>query len=571
MGPQASPPEASASESAPSPPQPSAASEAPGQTGSTGDTPGTAATSRGAAAAAPQEPARSAASGTGLASGRPQRPLSQRIKIGSQRSRPPDVPILTQAGGTPGEAARSESAPGSGEGAAALTPPSEPRASTGPTSADQPAASPAAEVEPPASAGTKVPRPSTRGRLSAEEEQEIEQALQGISLAGDLPATLDAPRVAPLDSEARVQARVAAINRGEVLVEITGKQQGKVSLDQFPQVPEIGSMVELVVTGFDADEQLYRLRLPGGAVEAADWSDIQEGAVVSACITGHNKGGLECKVNAIRGFIPASQIAQYRVENLEEWVGRTLPCVVVEAKRERRNLVLSHRAVLEREQREAKERLLAQLAPGQVYEGTVRKIMDFGAFVDIGGVDGLVHVSKLSWSRVNHPSDVLKEGDRVRVRIEKYDPQTRKISLSMRDLAANPWDLAAHKYSVGDVVRGRVTRLTDFGAFVELEPGVEGLVHVSEISHQRVRLPRDVLEPEKEVQVKVLAVDADKKRIALSMKALESHPVEDTADQAAEPDPQMEAARDALRKQRQKPLRGGIGRGSGGDRFGLKW
>jgi small subunit ribosomal protein S1 len=484
------------------------------------------------------------------------------------------VPILTQPRPAPVQQPSGDAPPGPPEAAAA--PPGQEAAGQvaaggAPADTGVPRQTAVPEAEALHEAQAKVPRLSARGRLSPEEEREIEEALQGISLAGDLPATLDAPRVAPLDTEARVRARVAAINRGEVLVEITGKQQGKVGLDQFQHVPEIGSTLELVVTGFDADEQLYRLRLPGGAVEAADWADIYEGAVVSASITGHNKGGLECKVNAIRGFIPASQIAQHRVENLEEWVGRTLPCVVVEAKRERRNLVLSHRAVLEREQREAKERFLAQLAPGQVYEGTVRKIMDFGAFVDIGGVDGLVHVSKLSWSRVNHPSDVLKEGDRVRVRVEKYDPETRKISLSMRDLAANPWDLAPHKYAVGDVVGGRVTRLMDFGAFVELEPGLEGLIHVSEISHQRVRLPRDVLEPGQQVQVKILAVDADKKRVALSMKALESHAVEEAPTAAEEPDPQLESARDALRKQRQKPLRGGIGRGSSGDRFGLKW
>ena len=176
------------------------------------------------------------------------------------------------------------------------------------------------------------------------------------------------------------------------------------------------------------------------------------------------------------------QVSVYRVENPEELVGQRLACVVTEASRERRNLVLSHRAVMERERNENREKLLAELAPGQIREGIVRSLKDFGAFVDLGGVDGLVHISQLSWDRVHHPSEVLEVGQKVKVRIEKLDKDTGKLSLSYREVGANPWQNVGSKYPVGTRVTGTVSRLMDFGAFVKLEPGVEGLIHISELA-----------------------------------------------------------------------------------------
>ncbi|MBI1904308.1 MAG: S1 RNA-binding domain-containing protein, partial [Planctomycetia bacterium] len=282
---------------------------------------------------------------------------------------------------------------------------------------------------------------------------------------------------------------------------------------------------------------------------------------------GHNKGGLECQVNNLRAFIPASHAALYRVEDLSTLVGQKLACVVTEADSQKRNLVLSRRAVLEREQAEAKKTLLESLAPGQIREGVVRRIHDFGAFVDLGGADGLVHVSRLSWGRVKHPSEVVKEGDKVRVVVEKIDPETKKISLSMRDFAENPWLTAQQRFPPRSVVRGRVTKIMEFGAFVELEPGVEGLVHISELARQRVFRTSDIVKEGQEVEVQVLSVDLEKKRIGLSMKALV--PVADpTKDEAAE-SPAAEAA-PPPKKGPTKRLRGGLGRSQGGP-FGLKW
>jgi small subunit ribosomal protein S1 len=238
--------------------------------------------------------------------------------------------------------------------------------------------------------------------------------------------------------------------------------------------------------------------------------------------------------------------------------------VITEADPERRNLVLSRRAILEREKEQAREQMLSSLQPGQICDGVVRKLMDFGAFVDIGGVDGLLHVSQLAWGRVKHPSDVLKEGQAIRVRVEKVDPTTGRISLAYRDLLESPWTAAAQKYPPQSVVHGTVTRLMDFGAFVELEPGVEGLVHISELSPKRVWRTADVVKEGEQVDVLVLGVDAEGQRISLSMKALVAPP-EPVKKEEGGPGP----AKPAKHKPT-GPLLGGLSR-TGGDRFGLKW
>jgi small subunit ribosomal protein S1 len=290
--------------------------------------------------------------------------------------------------------------------------------------------------------------------------------------------------------------------------------------------------------------------------------------VVETKITGHNKGGLECEVNHIRGFIPAGQISLFRVEDLAQFVGETMTCVVTEANPERRNLVLSRRAVLEREKAEAKTKLMAELAEGQVREGVVRSLQDYGAFVDLGGVDGLLHVSQLSWQRVKHPNEVLQVGQPIKVKIRKIDAESGKISLAFRDLSENPWTSALQKYPATTIHDGTVTKIMDFGAFVELEPGVEGLVHISELSHGRVFRVRDVVSEGQQVEVKVLSIDPEQQRISLSMKALQAKPETKKAEaEAAEKD---EPPPPPLPKSK-GPLKGGLGRNAGGEQFGLKW
>jgi small subunit ribosomal protein S1 len=429
----------------------------------------------------------------------------------------------------------------------------------------------AAEIA--AEAGDKAfPPTNLRRQLSPELEKEVEESLGDASLDDLLTGGDSVGDREALEPESRCTGRIVAIHREDVFLDLGRREQGTVPLKQFQEPPEIGQTLDVIVTRFNAAEGLYELMVPNAAVDVGDWSELEEGMTVEARVTGHNSGGLECEVNHIRGFIPASQIALYRVENFAEFVDQKLACIVTEANPQRRNLVLSRRAVMEREREEARQNLLNSLQVGEIREGVVRKILDFGAFVDIGGLDGLLHISQLGWGRVAHPSDVLSEGQQVKVKIEKIDTASGKIGLGYRDMLENPWENASRKYPPNSVVKGKVAKLMDFGAFVELEPGVEGLVHISELSHKHVWRVSDVVSEGDEVEVVVLSVDEDAQRIGLSMKNLQPDPRaakkekgEGETEREAEPLPKK------LRNKQAKTLKGGIGKSAGGERFGLKW
>jgi small subunit ribosomal protein S1 len=430
-----------------------------------------------------------------------------------------------------------------------------------------PAAPPAAKKEP-----KHYPPPNIRDQLSPELEQEYQAALGDLSfdaLMSTEAATDAAPELAP---ESRVTGRVSRISREDVFIELGGRNQGIVPLRQFEDKPPTeGAELELLVVRFDAEEGLYELSRPTAAVDIGNWDEVREGQIVEVNITGSNKGGLECQIAGIRGFIPMGQLSIYRVENPEEFVGQRLACVVTEANRERRNLVLSHRAVMERERAEKREKMLAELAPGQIREGIVRSMKDFGAFVDLGGVDGLIHVSQLSWDRVNHPSEVLEVGQKVKVRVEKFNKDSGKVSLSYREVGENPWQRAASKYIVGSRATGTVSRIMEFGAFVKLEPGIEGLIHVSELSHGRVFRVSDIVSEGQEVEVKILSVDAEKQRISLSLKALMAKPEKPGEQKTADEDIPLPADAPKPPPKKHQQLKGGIGGPSGGEKFGLNW
>jgi small subunit ribosomal protein S1 len=270
--------------------------------------------------------------------------------------------------------------------------------------------------------------------------------------------------------------------------------------------------------------------------------------------------------------MPASLVSPWRVENLEELVGQTLETLVTEIVPAARRLVLSRRAVIERQAADARATMLETLEVGDALDGIVRSVRDFGAFVDIGnGVEGLVHVSQLSWDRVENPADVLQPGQKVRVIVKKIDRQTGKIGLSARDLVESPWKQAAEKYHVGATVKGVVSRIAQFGAFVKLEPGVEGLVHVSELAHRHVRSVGDVVKEGEPVECRVLTCDPDEQRLSLSIKALATRPTPagaGAADEADEPEPEAVAP---VTKKHTGPLKGGLGSQSDGARFGLNW
>lgn len=421
---------------------------------------------------------------------------------------------------------------------------------------------------------SNYPPPNVRDQLSPELEQELEAALAGQSLDEIIDGTAGAEVSGEnLAADTRIQGKVIKVHREDVFLDLGGRNQGLLPLKQFEEgaPPEVDAQIEVVVGRFDGEQGLYLVSLPTASVDVGNWDEVSVGQVIDVTITGSNKGGLECQVSNIRGFIPMGQISIFHVENPEEHVGQKMSCVITEANRERKNLVLSHRAIMERERKEQREKLLAELAPGQVMEGTVRNLRDFGAFVDLGGVDGLIHVSQLSWDRVNHPSEVLEVGQAVKVRVDKIDEKTGKIGLAYRDLAENPWEKAATKYPKGATISGKVTKLMQFGAFVKLEAGVEGLIHISEMGHGHVKRAGDVVSEGQDVEVKIISVDVDAQKIGLSLKALMPKPEKP---KPPEPDPaEVAAAEEARRKREEKAkhLKGGIGGPSGGEQFGLKW
>jgi small subunit ribosomal protein S1 len=403
----------------------------------------------------------------------------------------------------------------------------------------------------------------------------LEAALAGSSVNELMEQSTDAAATTELAPETRVTGRVASLHGEDVFFELGGRNQGVAQLKQFESPPEVGAEMPLVVARFDAEQGVYEVSRPAAAVSVGNWDEVHVGQVVEVTITAANKGGLECQVSNIRGFIPMGQISMFRVENAAEYVGQRLGCVITEANRGRNNLVLSHRALMERERKENREKLLAELAPGQIREGTVRSLQDFGAFVDLGGADGLIHISQMSWERIGHPSEVLQVGQKIKVRIEKINPETGKIALAYQDRGENPWTSAASKYAVGARVKGTVSKLMQFGAFVKLEPGVEGLIHISELGHGRVFRTGDVLSEGQEVEAKILSVDTDAQRISLSLKALlppPEKPETKRPEPAKPPEPTPEELkRQERRRKAASELKGGISAPSGGEQFGLKW
>jgi small subunit ribosomal protein S1 len=351
------------------------------------------------------------------------------------------------------------------------------------------------------------------------------------------------------------RGRVLAIHGEDVFVDIGGRSQGVLSLVQFPEgKPAIGSEVEVTIEGYDRANGLLLLSPKGAAAARVDWSIVAEGMIVEARVTGHNKGGLEVEVSGIRGFIPVSHIELFRVEDLQPYVNQRLRCLVAEANPLEKNLVLSRRALLEKEREEAREKLWQELAEGQIRPGTVRSVKDFGAFIDLGGVDGLLHVSEMSWSRVEKATDLVQVGQQLQVVVLKIDRERRKLSLGLKQLLPSPWEQIEEKYPAGTLVPGKVTRLMDFGAFIELEPGVEGLVHVSELAPQRVRKVGDVVQPGQAVLFGVLKVEPSQRRISLSLKAAQEEAAAAAAAQAPE---EPEKPRKPL-PPRKTPLRGGL-------------
>lgn len=382
------------------------------------------------------------------------------------------------------------------------------------------------------------PLPAGPGQaIDAQLQAEIDAAMEGKSVEQlmdeSAPVAADATPPVPAESPAHagrdvdhfdaqlVRGRINHIRGDDVFVELSGlpgKNQGVVPLVQFERPPRVGSIMDFVVQREDAAEGLLILSREG-AVGRATWDQLRRGAVAEARVVSTNKGGLELElVGNIRAFMPASQIDLHHVTDMEQFVGQKLPGVVMEIDRKGKKVLLSRRQHLINEREAARRKTLAELEVGQVREGTISSVMDYGAFVDLGGVDGLIHVSDLSYARVDKPASVVQVGQKVQVKVLKIDAEKGRIGLGLKQVAPDPWEGIEGRYQSGQVVGGRVTRLAPFGAFVELEAGVEGLVPIGELSWRRIHQPGDVLKEGESIRCSVLAVDPAKHRLTLSVK-----------------------------------------------------
>src|SRR3954462_1766631 len=351
-----------------------------------------------------------------------------------------------------------------------------------------------------------------------------------LEIDGQIVPNYDAT-ITPFEEGDVVTGQVVRIDKDEVLIDIGYKSEGVIpshelsirkSVNPADEV-EIGEEVDgLVLTKEDQDGRLI-LSKKRARFERA-WRKIEAAADSGQPVTGQVievvKGGLIIDLG-VRGFLPASLVDIRRVPNLDEYLGTAIECKVIELNRSRNNVVLSRRAVLEEERKEQRQQILDRLQPGLVIEGQISNIVDFGAFVDLDGIDGLIHISELSWSHVNHPSEVINIGDTVQVKVLDIDRDRQRISLGLKQTQEDPWQRVVDTYNVGDELEGTVTKVVPFGAFVEILDGVEGLVHISELANHHVENPREVVQPGQEVRVKVLEIDSERRRLSLSVKRVE--------------------------------------------------
>ncbi len=381
-------------------------------------------------------------------------------------------------------------------------------------------------------------------QLDAEVEQELAAALEGQSVeqlmeqaagathaveaeagaeAGAEPKDAPAPH---FDAELK-RGRILRIDRDDVFVELAGldgRLQAVVPLRQFDRPPRPGSIMEFVVDRIDEQEGLIHLSREG-AISAATWEHLTKGAVVEARVTGANKGGLELEmVGGIRAFMPASQVDWGHVEDLQPFVGQKLHALVHDVDRRARKVIISRRRFLEHEKERNRLRTWATLAEGQSVSGKVTSLMPYGAFVDLGGVDGLLHITDMSYARIRKPEEVVKVGDEVQVVVLKLDQEKKRVRLGLKQTQADPWEAVEGTIHQGAQVSGTVQRIADFGAFVEIMPGVEGLLPASEVSWRRNARVADEVQVGQALRLAVIALDLENRRVTLSLKQAQGDP-----------------------------------------------
>jgi len=361
-------------------------------------------------------------------------------------------------------------------------------------------------------------------QLLAETAQHPAQAEDADDLDGAADPAADEPKRVVQELK---RGRISSIQGDDVFVELAGldaKMQGVVPLAQFDRPPRKGSIMDFVVERIDDAEGVMHLSREGVATKAA-WEHLARGAVVEARVVATNKGGLELEMlGSIKAFMPASQIDLHHVDDMEQFVGQKITALVHDIDRKGRKVVISRRHYLEQQKERLKRRIWSQLEEGKNVEGKVSSIVEYGAFVDLGGVDGLLHISDMSHSRIGKPGDIVQVGQTITVRILKLEREKERIRLGLKQAMPDPWDGVEGRFKAGDQVTGKVVRLADFGAFIEIEAGIEGLLPVSEMSWRRIHKPGEVVKEGDTLRLGVLHVDPEKRRISLSLKSVKGDP-----------------------------------------------
>ncbi|HMA69812.1 MAG TPA: 30S ribosomal protein S1 [Candidatus Mcinerneyibacterium sp.] len=326
-----------------------------------------------------------------------------------------------------------------------------------------------------------------------------------------------------------VDGTVVKIKSNDVLIDVGYKAEGAVSKKEFdnPEEIEVGDTVRVLLQSIDASEGLISLsKRKADYIET--WSNLKESYKNNETVNGYIKkrvkGGFIVSIG-VPAFLPASHLDLKLVKNLNDYVGKNIKVKILKMNKSRKNIVVSRKAHLKEKQSEQKEKIDNKIYVGAVLKGTVKNITDFGAFIDLGGVDGLLHINDISWKKISHPSELLSKGDEVKVKVTKIEEESNKISLSLKELEENPWDTLDEKFNKGDIVEGKVISIVQYGAFIEIAPGVEGLAHISEMSWQNdVNHPSDVLEVGEKVEVKILDMDIKNRKISLGIKQVEGDP-----------------------------------------------
>jgi len=435
--------------------------------------------------------------------------------VGEPKAEETEVP--SPASDEPAAQAAEGEEPVAGEAPAAEAPPAEALAAEEPAAEEPKAEEPAAET----------PAAEEPAEEPAEETPAAEEPAEETPAVGDEGVDYSEGVARPRPGDV-LHGRIVRIADDHVLVDVGYKSEGIIPLSELTyrkvqsaaEAATLDEEIDAMVLSVDGEEGSLRLSRRR-AEEARVWDDLvaafENGSVLEAPVVEAVKGGLVSDIGA-RGFIPASQVERGYAQDLSPYVGQTLRVKIIELDRGKHRVILSRKVVLEEERKQNRERIWETIVEGQVLHGTVKSLTDFGAFIDLGGVDGLLHVSEMSWGRIQHPSEVLHEGQEIDVKVLRLDRERGRISLGYKQVLDNPWDSVEQRYPVGAIVRGKVVRLATFGAFVELEPGIDGLVHISQLADHHVTRPGEVVSVGEDVEVKVLRVDPIERRVSLSLR-----------------------------------------------------